>query len=291
MLRTVMIAMLLSALAAAAESPSAPAPVSTPAAAPAAAPAKPAAPYGPGPVYVLTLDDEDSPGSAVIGLFTDWNANYLRRSLKRAEQGGASLFIVRLTTNGGLVLNAFKVSEALRAVQGMRTATLVKTRAISAGALLANAGMLDGLNVSLFPAYGAEMRGGTANCSVVVSSEEVASPIVTTPDTVIVMNEPSLARWEKEIRPGGLMIINSSLVNSKHTRKDIKVVYAPCNQIAAELGTVKIANAVALGAFARHTGAISAEALIKALPKVYKKAKPEVLELNAQAIKKGFDLN
>jgi len=173
--------------------------------------------------------------------------------------------------------------------QGIKISGFGGQGVVSAGVLLANAGMLEGLNVSLFPAYGAEMRGGTANCSVVISSDEVASPIVSRPDTVIVMNEPSMARWENEIAPGGLMIINSSLVNSKPTRKDIKVVYTPCNQLAQELGSLKMANAVVLGAFAKHTGAISTEALIKALPKVYKKAKPAVLDLNAQAIKKGFD--
>ncbi|HOX23840.1 MAG TPA: 2-oxoacid:acceptor oxidoreductase family protein [Elusimicrobiales bacterium] len=175
--------------------------------------------------------------------------------------------------------------------QGIKISGFGGQGVVSAGALLANAGMLDGLNVSLFPAYGAEMRGGTANCSVVMSSDEVASPIVTVPDTVIVMNEPSLARWEKDMKPGGLMIINSSLVNSKPTRKDIKAVYVPCNQIAQELGSLKIANAVVLGAYAKQTKAVSPESLIKALPKVYKKAKPEVLELNAQAIKKGFAIN
>jgi len=175
--------------------------------------------------------------------------------------------------------------------QGIKISGFGGQGVVSAGVLLANAGMLDGLNVSLFPAYGAEMRGGTANCSVVMASDEVASPIVTVPDTVIVMNEPSLARWEKDMRPGGLMIINSSLVNSKPTRKDITAVYVPCNQIAESLGSLKVANAVVLGVFAKHTKAVTVDSLIKALPKVYKKAKPAVLDLNAQAIKKGFEQN
>ncbi len=107
----------------------------TPAAAPGAAAPAPI-PYGPGPVYVLTLQDEESPGASLYGLFTEWNTAHLRRSLERAKEAGASLFVIRLTTNGGLVNNAFRMSEALRKIQGMRTATLVNHRAISAGSLL-----------------------------------------------------------------------------------------------------------------------------------------------------------
>lgn len=160
---------------------------------------------------------------------------------------------------------------------------------ISAGILLAQAGMIENKHVSWFPAYGAEMRGGTANCSVVVSSDEVASPIVARPDTVIVMNEPSLAKFEPMLKPGGLLIINSSLVNSKPQRSDIRVAYVACNKIAEEIGTTKIANMVALGAFMGLTGALGVEAISKALPKVFKRAKPELLELNVQALKKGAE--
>jgi 2-oxoglutarate ferredoxin oxidoreductase subunit gamma len=164
---------------------------------------------------------------------------------------------------------------------------------ISAGVLLAYSGMLEGREVSFFPAYGAEMRGGTANCSVVVSSEEVAAPIVSAPDTAIVLNEPSLAKFEPMLKPGGLLIVNTSLINSRPTRKDIKVLNVPCNEIAAQLGNGKVMNMVALGAFAAATGAVSIEAIARALPKVYKKLKPEVIELNVQALKKGagFKLN
>ncbi|MDP2866741.1 MAG: 2-oxoacid:acceptor oxidoreductase family protein, partial [Elusimicrobiota bacterium] len=121
----------------------------------------------------------------------------------------------------------------------------------------------------------------------------VSTPIVSTPDTVIVFNEPSLAKFEPMVKPGGLLIINSSLVNSKATRKDIKVLYVPCNEIAGELGNAKIMNMVALGAFAAVTGAMTIDAIAKALPKVYKKLKPEVIELNIKALKRGaeFKLN
>jgi 2-oxoglutarate ferredoxin oxidoreductase subunit gamma len=173
--------------------------------------------------------------------------------------------------------------------QGIRISGFGGQGVISAGILLAQAGLLENKNVSWFPAYGAEMRGGTANCSVVVSSDEVSTPVVSRPDTVIVMNEPSLAKFEPLVKPGGLMIINSSLVNSKPKRTDIKVAYVPCNKIAEEIGTTKIANMVALGAFAGLTGAVSVDAITKALSKVFKRAKPEILEMNAKALNKGAE--
>lgn len=173
--------------------------------------------------------------------------------------------------------------------QGIRMSGFGGQGVISAGILLAQAGLLEGKNVSWFPAYGAEMRGGTANCSVVVADDEVSSPIVSRPDTAVVLNEPSLAKFEPMLRPGGLLIINSSLVNTKPKRSDIKVAMVPCNAIAQELGSIRIANMVALGALAGLTEAVSVEAIAKALPKVFKRAKPEILELNVKALRKGAE--
>jgi 2-oxoglutarate ferredoxin oxidoreductase subunit gamma len=174
--------------------------------------------------------------------------------------------------------------------QGIRIAGFGGQGVISAGVLIAQAGVIEGKEVSFFPAYGAEMRGGTANCSVVVSDEEVTTPIVSRPDTVIVMNEPSLAKFEPMVKPGGVLIINTSLVNSKPTRTDVRIVNVPCDDIAAkEIGNPKTLNMVMLGAFAKATGAISLEAVKAALPKVYKKLakKPEVLALNEKAFLAG----
>ena len=123
--------------------------------------------------------------------------------------------------------------------QGIRISGFGGQGIISSGVLLAYAGMLDGKHVSFFPSYGAEMRGGTANCSVVISSDDVTTPVVSQPDTVIVMNEPSLAKFEPFLKPGGLMIINESLVKSRPQRKDIKVVLVACNKIADELGDAR----------------------------------------------------
>ena len=157
------------------------------------------------------------------------------------------------------------------------------------GKFMAMSCMLDGKHVSWLPSYGPEMRGGTANCSVVVSDGEVYTPIVSAPDTVIIMNEPSLPKFEPLLKKGGLMIINSSLINSRPTRTDIKVVCVPCNKIAEELGMDRIANLVALGAFIKLTGAVMLESVAHAMKKVYKRAKPEMLELNKKALQAGFD--
>ena len=175
--------------------------------------------------------------------------------------------------------------------QGIRISGFGGQGVISAGVLLAYAGLIEDKNVSWFPAYGAEMRGGTANCSVVISNEEVASPIVTMPDTVIVMNEPSLSKFEPLVKQGGLMIVNSSLIKTKVKRTDIKVLYIPCNKIAEDLGTSKMANIVALGAFAQQTKALSVDAIKKAMPKVFKRAKQDMLDLNAKALEQGAAFN
>ena len=173
--------------------------------------------------------------------------------------------------------------------QGIRIAGFGGQGVISAGILLAQAGVENKLNASWLPSYGPEMRGGTANCSVVVSDGEVYTPIVSRPDTVIVMNEPSLPKFEPMLKKGGLLILNSSLINSRPTRTDIKTVCVPCNKIAEELGMDRIANLVALGAFIKLTGAVSLEAVADAMKKVYTRAKPEMLALNKKALEAGFN--
>lgn len=173
--------------------------------------------------------------------------------------------------------------------QGIRIAGFGGQGVVSAGILLAQAGVENKLNASWLPSYGPEMRGGTANCSVVVTDGEVFTPIVSAPDTVIVMNEPSLPKFEPMLKKGGLLILNSSLINSRPTRTDIRVVCVPCNQIAEKIGMDKIASMVALGAFVKLTGAVTLASVADAMKKVYKRAKPEMLDLNKQALQAGFD--
>jgi len=161
---------------------------------------------------------------------------------------------------------------------------------ISAGILLAYSGMVEGKHVTFFPAYGAEMRGGTANCSVVVSTEEVASPVVSNPDSLIVMNEPSLTKFEPALKPNGLLLINSSLIASSPKRNDVNAVNIDANKIAEEIGTVRCANMVMLGALINYTNAVSLQSMINTLPKVFTSAKKEILNMNVEALKRGGQL-
>jgi 2-oxoglutarate ferredoxin oxidoreductase subunit gamma len=156
------------------------------------------------------------------------------------------------------------------------------------GQLLTYAGMLEQKHVSWIPSYGPEMRGGTANCSVIISDEPVGAPIVTEPTTVVAMNLPSLDKFELALRPGGNLIINSSLINRGSKRTDIKEYLVPSNDIAAELGNVKVANMVILGAVIAATGAVGYDSIIQAFGKMFAK-KPELLGINKQAIYRGAE--
>jgi 2-oxoglutarate ferredoxin oxidoreductase subunit gamma len=131
------------------------------------------------------------------------------------------------------------------------------------GKILVEAAMEEGKNVSWLPSYGPEMRGGTANCSVIVSDEPIGAPIVTEATAAIVMNRPSLDKFENDVIPGGALLINSSLIDKKATRNDIKVYYIPANDIANELGTDKVANIVMLGAYLKVSGAASVDSNIR----------------------------
>jgi len=173
--------------------------------------------------------------------------------------------------------------------QGVLCAGFGGQGVVSAGILLAYAGMLEDKYVTFFPSYGAEMRGGTANCSVVISTDEVASPVVSRPDSLIVMNEPSLTTFEPNVKDGGLMLVNSSLIATKPSRTDIEIVEVPANDIAGELGSPKSANMVMVGAYCKKTGALSLDAVVKAIPKVYTKFSEGLIKINVDALTKGSE--
>jgi len=161
---------------------------------------------------------------------------------------------------------------------------------VSSGIILAHAGMIEDKHVTFFPSYGAEMRGGTANCSVVISSDPVASPIVANPDIVIIMNEPSLTRFGRTVKPNGLLFFNQTLIKSKPTRNDITIIPVEANAIAEELGQGRIANMVMLGIMAKKTGLLNLETLKKAQRKRFTKADKEQLALNDKALERGYGL-
>jgi 2-oxoglutarate ferredoxin oxidoreductase subunit gamma len=160
---------------------------------------------------------------------------------------------------------------------------------MSMGLNLAQAALLEGKNVTYLPSYGAEVRGGTANCTVVISDEEIASPVASSPEFVIAMNQPSAVRFQNQIQSGGLFFINSSLVESAISRGDINVVSVPANSIAEELGNPKGANMVMLGAFTRKSGLVSLSSVIETLKDILGK-KQKLLAVNEKALKAGYDL-
>jgi 2-oxoglutarate ferredoxin oxidoreductase subunit gamma len=154
------------------------------------------------------------------------------------------------------------------------------------GQLMTYAGMLENKYVSWIPSYGPEMRGGTANCSVIVSDEPIGAPIVNEPTAVVAMNLPSLDKFEPLLTPGGILIINSSLIERGPKRTDIKGYQLPSNDIAGELGNMKVANMVVLGAIVAATGAVRHESVMKAFAKMFAK-KPGLLAINEKAILRG----
>lgn len=157
---------------------------------------------------------------------------------------------------------------------------------LSMGKFLAYAGMEENLNVSWLPSYGPEMRGGTANCSVIISDDNIGSPVVYDATTVVVMNRPSLDKFENSIVKGGLLIIDSNLVNREPERTDIEVIKIPAQKVAEEVGSKKIANMVLLGALVERTKIVSMESLLKALKE---HGKEQFYEMNKKALEKGAE--
>jgi 2-oxoglutarate ferredoxin oxidoreductase subunit gamma len=144
--------------------------------------------------------------------------------------------------------------------------------------------------VTYIPVYGPEMRGGTANCTVVLSEEDIGSPIIRTPVSLIVMNRPSLEKFEPRLADGGVQVINSSLVDPELAEKNrVKNVFVPANDIADKLGNTRMANMVALGAYVRATGVMPVEAVQEALPDVISKRYEKMIPKNAEALAAGAE--
>ena len=155
------------------------------------------------------------------------------------------------------------------------------------GQVMCYAGLDEGLHVSWFPSYGAEMRGGTANCQVVIDKEEIGSPVIGKPDVVVAMNNPSLLKFESTVKPGGKLFINSTLVDRKPTRTDIEIYHVPGNEIAMKLGNARVANMVILGAMLEKTKVVPQDAVMKALEEHLPKRHHHLLPVNRQALEAG----
>ncbi len=157
------------------------------------------------------------------------------------------------------------------------------------GKVIAYAGMMEGKEVSWLPSYGPEMRGGTANCSVCLSDAIIGSPLVTAPDVLIAMNLPSLEKFENEVVPGGLIIVDSSIITKKVERDDVKVVYLDASNIAENNGIKGAANMVILGRMFKETGFCSSENLDKGLQKSIPPKKAALIDNNRKAISLGIE--
>lgn len=162
--------------------------------------------------------------------------------------------------------------------------------ALFAGQLLAYAGIAEDLHVTWIPSYGPEMRGGTAHCTVIVSEEEIGAPIIRNPGAAIVLNLPSMKKYEPLVKPDGLLIVNESLVEMKGERDDIRTLYLPASDIATELGNPRMANMVLLGAFVEATGIVSLEAVKEQLAEHISERHRKWLDPNKEALDKGANL-
>jgi 2-oxoglutarate ferredoxin oxidoreductase subunit gamma len=160
---------------------------------------------------------------------------------------------------------------------------------LSMGSTLASAAMLEGKHVTYLPAYGVEVRGGTANCTVVVSDEEIASPVASNPEFVVAMNQPSFARFQSILQAGGLLCANSSIVNTESARSDIEILTIPTSELAEQLGTMKVANMVMLGALVRASGMISMDAMLENLTAILGEGKAKLLKMNREALLCGYN--
>lgn len=155
------------------------------------------------------------------------------------------------------------------------------------GYVLATSGMNEDKHVTYLPSYGAEVRGGTANCTVTVNSEPIASPVASFPDFAVLMNTPSLIRFEGGVKHGGTIFLNSDLVDVQPKRKDVEVVSIPVNSIAEKLGSPRAANMVMIGAFVRKTGLVSLKSVISSVKSIFQKKGTKVHKMNTEALKEG----
>lgn len=162
--------------------------------------------------------------------------------------------------------------------------------ALFAGQLLAYTALENDLNVTWIPSYGPEMRGGTAHCTVILSDQEIGSPVVKNPSGVIVMNIPSLEKYESLVKPGGTLVVNTSLVDRNPSRDDIDVVLVHANEIAEELGERRLANLVLLGALVEKQGVLSIQQVGDALGKHIPEHRRNLLEANLTALARGARL-
>ncbi len=158
-----------------------------------------------------------------------------------------------------------------------------------AGKLIAEAGLIEGREISWLPSYGPEMRGGTANCSVCISDEPIGSPLVLEPDVLIAMNQPSLDKFVGDVMPGGMVITDSTMVTTSPTRSDVTVFEVPATRLAEEAGLKGLGNVVLVGKLLGEIGFCNVESLDKAIVKSVPAKRQHLLEPNRKALEIGME--
>ena len=159
------------------------------------------------------------------------------------------------------------------------------------GKFLAYEGLIEDKEVSWLPSYGPEMRGGTANCSIIISDEKIGSPIVSNPDILIAMNLPSLEKYENATVAGGDIFVDSSLIEKKVERADVNAYYIPATKMASDLGLTGLANMIMIGYMIKKSGIMPYENIKKALEKVVSAKKANLMDANIKAIEAGYNFN
>jgi 2-oxoglutarate ferredoxin oxidoreductase subunit gamma len=161
---------------------------------------------------------------------------------------------------------------------------------MSAGIMLAHAGIDEAKHATYLPEYGPEQRGGSAKCTVIISDGEIISPLTKKCDNLICMNEQAYRKFADDLKPGGLLVLNSSRIKNEEIRDDVKVLSVPVDDIALELGNVKVANIVLIGALIGATDIVNKDVFVKSLEEKFKAKKPEILEMNMKDLEKGIEL-
>jgi 2-oxoglutarate ferredoxin oxidoreductase subunit gamma len=157
------------------------------------------------------------------------------------------------------------------------------------GYLVAMAGMYEEKHVTCLPSYGAEVRGGTANCTVVISTEEIASPVASEPEFAVLMNNPSLFRFQNQVQSGGTIFLNSSMIESRPVRGDLEIYEIPVNDLAKQFAGNKVSNMIMLGAFIKKTGLVSFDTMIRAVKDTFGSKNPTTLKSNKAALLLGYN--
>lgn len=160
---------------------------------------------------------------------------------------------------------------------------------IMMGYLLATAGMYEDKNVTCLPSYGAQVRGGVANCTVVISDEEIASPVASEPEFAVLMNNPALFQYQNQVQSGGTLLLNSSMIESRPIRGDLEILEVPANDLARSLHDDRVTNMVMLGVFIKKSGLVSLETAGRVLKDIFSNRNPGVVKLNRSALQLGYD--